>query len=135
MSAEAPDIDVAKALENISTSVSALVSEEIALAKAEVSGKAKTLGAGAGVGAAAGLFLFFAFVMFSHFIAWAIWEVLGGAIAWGFLITSILYVIIAAVAGLIAYKLLNKSAPPTPDMAIEEAKTTKQAVIDARNNA
>src|SRR4051794_18813910 len=57
---------VAQALQKISTSVSALVSEEIALAKAEVGGKVKSLGIGAGVGAAAGAFLFFAFILLSH---------------------------------------------------------------------
>lgn len=135
MSADPKEPNIVDAIERISTNVSALVSEEIALAKAEVSGKVKTLGVGAGVGAAAGLFLFFAFIMFTHFLAWGIWEILGGAIAWGFLITAILYTIIAAVAGFIAYRLLSKSTPPVPEQAIEEAKLTKQAVIDARSNA
>lgn len=135
MSAEPKEPNIVDALEKISTSVTTLVSEEIALAKAEVSGKVKTLGIGAGVGGAAALFLFFAFIMFTHFLAWGIWEILGGAIAWGFLITAILYTIIAAVAGFIAYKMLSKSTPPVPEQAIEEAKLTKQAVIDARSNA
>lgn len=134
MSAE-QEVNVAKALEGISTSVSALVSEEIALAKAEVSGKVKTLGVGAGAGAAAGGFLFFAFIMFTHFLAWGIWELLGGAIAWGFLVTAILYLILGALAGFVAYKKLSSGAPPVPEQAIEEAKVTKQAVIDARSNA
>lgn len=129
------EVNVAKALEGISTSVSALVSEEIALAKAEVSGKVKSLGVGAGAGAAAGGFLFFAFIMFTHFLAWGIWEILGGAIAWGFLITGFLYLILGALAGFIAYKKLSAGAPPMPKQAIEEAKVTKQAVIDARSNA
>jgi hypothetical protein len=134
LSAE-PEVNVAKALESISTSDTALVSEEIALVKAEVSGKVKTAGIGAGVGAAAGVFLFFAFIMFTHFLAWGIWELLGGAIAWGFFITGFLYVLIAGFMGAIAYRMLSKTKSPVPEMAIEEAKVTKQAVVDARNNA
>jgi Putative Actinobacterial Holin-X, holin superfamily III len=126
---------VAKALEGITSSVTALVSEEIALAKAEVGGKVKTLGVGAGVGAAAGAFLFFAFILFTNAIAWGLYELVGGGIFVGFLLAGILYVVLAGIAGFAALRLLKKGAPPVPSMAIAEAQTTKQAVIDARRNA
>ena len=135
MSADPKEPNIPEALEKISSSVTALVSEEIALAKAEVGGKVRSLGIGAGVGAAAGVFGFFAFITFTHFLAWGIWELVGGAIAWGFLITTGLYLLFAGIAGFIAFKMLSKGAPPVPTQAIEEAKTTKQAVIDARRNA
>ncbi|MDO9357248.1 MAG: phage holin family protein [Solirubrobacteraceae bacterium] len=126
---------VAQALQNISTSVSALVSEEIALAKAEVGGKVKNLGIGAGVGAAAGAFLFFAFILFTNAIAWGIWELVGGGIFLGFLLAGVLYVILAAIAGYVALRLLKKGAPPVPTQAIAEAKLTKEAVTEARRTA
>ncbi len=126
---------VAQALQNISTSVSALVSEEIALAKAEVGGKVRNLGVGAGVGAAAGVFLFFAFILFSNALAWGIWELTGGGIFLGFLLAGLLYVILAALAGWFALRLFKKGAPPVPELAIAEAKLTKEAVSDARRNA
>lgn len=135
MSADPHEPKVVQALENISSSVTALVSEEIALAKAEVGDKVKNLGVGAGIGGAAALFLFFAFIMFTHALAWGIWELLGGAIAWGFLITGLLYVILAGLAGFAASKIFKKGSPPVPSMAIAEAQTTKQAVADARKHA
>jgi hypothetical protein len=36
-----------------------------------------------------------------------------------------LLVILAAIAGFVAYRFFKKGAPPTPDMAIEEAKLTR----------
>jgi hypothetical protein len=126
---------IAKALEGITTSVSALVSEEIALAKAEVGGKVRSLGIGAGVGVAAGAFLFFAFILFTNAIAWGIWELVGGGIFLGFLLAGVLYVILAGLAGFAALKILKKGAPPVPTQAIAEAKVTKQAITDARKNA
>lgn len=134
MSAE-HEPQVSKALQDISTSVSALVSEEIALAKAEVSGKVRNLGIGAGVGVAAGVFLFFAFILFTNALAWGIWELTHGGIFLGFLIAGVLYVIFAALAGLFALRLLKKGSPPVPTMAIAEAQATKEAVADARRNA
>ena len=133
MSAES-EPQVAKALQDISTSVSALVSEEIALAKAEVGGKVRNLGVGAGVGAAAGVFLFFAFILFSHAIAWGFYELTNSA-ALAYLIAGLLYVILAALAGWFALRLLKKGSPPVPEMAIAEAKLTKEVVADARRNA
>ena len=35
---------------------------------------------------------------------------------------------LAALAGFIAYRSFKAGAPPTPDMAIEEAKRTKEAI-------
>ncbi|MDQ8044855.1 MAG: phage holin family protein [Solirubrobacteraceae bacterium] len=135
MSAEPSEPQVAKALQDISTSVTALVSEEIALAKAEVGGKVKSLGVGAGVGVAAGAFLFFAFILFTDALAWGIWELTGGGIFLGFLIAGFLYVIFAALAGYAAFKILKKGSPPVPTMAIAEAKATQQAVTEARRSA
>jgi hypothetical protein len=36
--------------------------------------------------------------------------------------------VLAAVAGFIAYRLFQAGAPPTPDLAIEEAKRTKEVL-------
>ena len=35
---------------------------------------------------------------------------------------------LAAIAGLIGYRWIKKGAPPTPDMAIDEAKRIKETV-------
>jgi len=109
----------------VSEKASLLVREEIELAKAEVVGKAKTLGKGAAVGAAAGVFLVFAFVIFLEALSWFWVDIFGFNRIWlGFLITMIILLVLGAVAGLLAKKWLS-GGPPTPDLAIQEAKATK----------
>jgi uncharacterized membrane protein YqjE len=131
-----PEPQVAQALQSISASVTNLVSEEIALAKAEVAGRVTTLGRGAGVGVAAGVFLFFALIMASHTLAWGIFSLTGGDHVWlGYLLATVIFVILAAIAGFLAIKLLKKGGTPVPTMAIAEAQATRQAVTDARRNA
>jgi uncharacterized membrane protein YqjE len=132
---------LAKALQDISSSVTNLVSDEIALAKAEVADKARNLGAGAGIGIAAGTFLFFALIMAAHTLAWGLYSlinsVFGVSYVWlGYLLATLIFIILAAIAGLIAVKLFKKTGgTPVPTMAIAEAQATKQAVADARRNA
>jgi hypothetical protein len=113
----------------VSEKASLLVREEIALAKAEVTTKVKTLGKGAGVGAAAGVFLVFAVVMFLETLSWFFNDLFNVTTAlWlGFLITTLILVVFAVVAGLLAKKWLSSGAP-TPDLAIEEAKLTRQSL-------
>ena len=128
MSATPPNSDksVGEIVSEVSEKASLLVREEIALAKAEVTGKVKTLGKGAGVGAAAGVFLVFAVIMFLFFLAFFFNDLFNvvEAIWLGFLIVFLILVALAVIAGLLAKKWLS-SGPPTPDMAIEEAKATR----------
>ncbi|MGI8845670.1 MAG: phage holin family protein [Thermoleophilaceae bacterium] len=120
------DKSVGDIVAEVSEKASLLVREEIELAKAEITTKAKTLGKGAAVGAAAGVFLVFAFVIFLEALSW-FWVDLfnfGGSIWPGFLITTLILVVLGVVAGLLAEKWLSTGAP-TPDLAIQEAKATK----------
>ncbi len=127
---------VAEALQEISTRVSLLVSDEIALAKAEVSQKVASIGRGAAAGAAAGAFLIFALVLGAHALAWGIYSLLGGHHIWlGYLLAMIIFVLLGALAGFLALRFFKKSSPPMPTMAIEEAQATKQAITDARKSA
>lgn len=110
---------------DVSEKASLLVREEIALAKAEVTTKVKTLGKGAAVGAAAGVFLIFAFVLFLEALSWFWVDLFDFSSVWpGFLITTLILVVLGVVAGLLAKKWLSGGAP-TPEMAIEEAKLTR----------
>jgi putative superfamily III holin-X len=120
------DKSVGEIVSEVSEKASLLVREEIELAKAEITGKVKTLGKGAGVGAAAGVFLFFAFVMFLFTMSFFFVDLLNIEVSiWiGFGITTLILVFLAVIAGLLAKKWLS-SGPPTPDMAIEEAKATR----------
>jgi hypothetical protein len=134
LSAE-PEPQIAEALQGISNSVSALVSEEIALAKAEVGAKVTLLGRGAGIGVAAGLFGVFALGLFAQTLAWGLYSLIGVGVWLGFLLATIIYLLLAAGAALIAVKLFKKVQSPVPVQAIAEAQATKQAVLDARRNA
>ena len=127
MRPEDEDRSVGEMVFDVTERVSILVREEIELAKAEVTEKLTNLGKGAGVGIAAGVFVLLALAMFMHAVAWLINDLLGieSAIWVGFAIEALFWLIVAGVAGLIAYKTLQKGSPPKPEMAIEEAKQTK----------
>jgi uncharacterized membrane protein YqjE len=121
------DKNLGEIVSEVSEKASLLVREEIELAKAEITQKVKTLGKGAVVGAAAGVFLVFAFVMFLHTLAWFLNDLLDASPWVGFGIVTLLFVVLGAVAGLLAKRWLS-SGPPTPDLAIEEAKLTRQSL-------
>jgi uncharacterized membrane protein YqjE len=111
----------------VSEKASQLVREEIELAKAEVKGKLSKLTKGAVVAGAAGVFVVFGITTFFHGLAWFLddifnWE--GSEWAGFFVVTAGLFVL-AGLAGFLALRLFKKGAPPTPDMAIEEAKRTR----------
>ena len=111
----------------VSENASTLVREEIELAKAEVSAKLAKLGRGAGVGVAAGTFAFLALILILHGIAWLLGEELFDGNIWaGYFVTAGIFLLIAALAGFIAYRALKAGSPPVPEQAIEEAKLTKE---------
>jgi len=120
------DKNLGDIVSEVSEKASLLVREEIELAKAEVTQKVKTLGKGAAVGAAAGVFLIFALVMALQTFAWLLADIFDNA--WiGFGIVTLLLIAMGAVAGLLAKKWLS-SGPPTPDLAIGEAKATRDSL-------
>jgi uncharacterized membrane protein YqjE len=125
------DRKVGELVFDVAERVSILVREEIALAKAELTEKATNIGRGAVVGIAAGVFVLMALAMLMHAVAWAINDVLGieSAVWVGFLIEAVFWLLVAGLAGLIAYKSVKKGTPPTPEMAIEEMKETKATVV------
>ncbi len=120
---------VGELVSDVSQKVSTLVREEIQLAKTEVSEKVSQLARGAAVGAAAGVFAFLGLILLMHAIAWLLNELFFGDDIWlGFLIEAVLFFAIAAIAGLMAYRALQRGAPPTPEMAIEEGKRIRQTL-------
>ena len=111
----------------VSEKASMLVREEIELAKAEVTDKLSKLTRGAAVAVAAGVFLIFGTTMFFHGLAWFLndvfnWEDNNWA---GFAVVTGLLFLLAALAGLLAFRLFKKGSPPTPELAIEEARRTR----------
>ena len=112
----------------ISEKASLLVREEIELAKAEVQQKVRSLTKGAAVAAAAGVFAVFGLIFALHTLAWFIFYLFFDDVFWGYLITTVILFVLAAIAGLIGVRWIKKGAPPTPDMAIDEAKRIRDTV-------
>jgi hypothetical protein len=112
---------------DVTEGVSGLVREEIQLAKAEVSEKAGKIAKGAAVGISAGVFAFLALILVMEGIAWLLNEEVFDGKTWpGFFIEAAVFLLIAALAALIAYKAVKAGSPPVPTQAIEEAKLTKE---------
>lgn len=111
----------------VSENASTLVREEIELAKTEISEKVGKILRGSAVGAAAGVFAFLALILVMEGIAWLLNEEVFDGKAWpGFFIEAAIFLLIAALAGFVAFRALRAGAPPVPEQAIEEAKLTKE---------
>ena len=112
---------------DVSERTSVLIREEIELAKAEVSEKVGKIARGSAVGIAAGTFAFLALILIMHGIAWVLNEEVFDGKTWpGFFVEAAIFLLVAALAGTIAYRALKAGAPPVPEQAIEEAKLTKE---------
>jgi hypothetical protein len=117
---------VAELVFDVTEGTSSLIREEFELAKAEVSEKVGKLLRGSVVGIAAGIFAFLALILVMEGVAWLLNEEVFDGKTWpGFFIEAAVFLLIAAAAGLIAYKAVKAGSPPVPEQAIEEAKLTK----------
>lgn len=117
----------------VSEKASLLVREEIELAKAEITARLTKLVKGAVVGIAAGIFAVVGLLYLIEAAAWGVWDVSGwGDNYWfGFLVVALVLFLLGALAGALAYKALKAGSPPTPEMAIDEAKKIKETVSAA----
>ncbi|HEU4973464.1 MAG TPA: phage holin family protein [Baekduia sp.] len=123
--------NLVQAIQDVSDRASVLVREEIELAKAEVSQKAKRLGRGAAIGAAAGVFVVGALILILFGLAYlAYWAIPfpDNQVFWGFFTVAAILLLLAGLAGFLAARAFKTSAPPAPNMAIEEARRIKETV-------
>jgi hypothetical protein len=119
------------AVTEVSDRVSNLVREEIELAKAEVTIKAKSLLRGTVAVLAGAVFGVFAVFMGLEALAWALNAVLvpgAGSIWEGFLIVFGLLAVLTIGSFGFAWTKLKAGAPPAPTMAIDEAKRIRETV-------
>ncbi len=110
----------------LSEKLSALIRDEIRLAKAEMAEKAKNAGIGIGLFVGAGVLAFWATGVL---IATIILGIAEGLPAW--LASLIVFVLIIAVAGVLALlgkKSLEKGTPPVPERAQASIKADVEAV-------
>ena len=121
------DMTVGELVFEVSDRASVLVREEIELAKTEVTEKFNQLLRGSVVGLAAGVFAFFALVLAMFGLAWLLNDVVFNNLWLGFFVEAAFLLIVGAFAGLYAYRSFKRGAPPTPEMAIEQAKEIKAA--------
>jgi H+/Cl- antiporter ClcA len=121
----------------VSQKTSLLVREEIELAKAEVTIKAKSLGGAVAAAAIAGVLAFLALILVLHGLAWLVADLFSDGIVigiWlGFFITAVLLLVLGAVAGLLALRFFRSGTPPTPELAIEEARKTRATIEEVRS--
>lgn len=123
------DRSVAELVFDVSERASSLVREEIELAKTEVGEKVGKILRGSVVGVAAGTFAFLALILIMEGVAWLLAEEVFDGNAWpGFFVEAALFLLIAAGAGLFAYRSVQAGAPPMPEQAIEEAKQIKSTL-------
>ena len=128
--------ELARAVQDVTERAQIIIREEIELATAEITTKATKLAKGAAIGAAAGIFFVFGLIYLFHALAWLPYDLLSADVAdegldnyWlGYLIVAGVIFLLGVIAGLVAMRLVKKGAPPTPNMAIEEAQLIKQTV-------
>jgi uncharacterized membrane protein YqjE len=130
---EAKDRSVAELVLDVSERTSVLIREEIELAKTEIKEKVSSLVRGSVVGAAAGIFAVLGLIMAMHAIAWLLNDLFfSGTPEVGFAIEAGFWFVVAGLAGMVALRAVRKGSPPTPEMAIEEAKLTKETLEGSR---
>lgn len=115
---------VADATQDIST----IVRSEIALAKVEVTAEAKIAGKGAGMLAGAAFVGLLGLIFLFHTLAnvLAVWLPLWA----GYLITTVVLFILAAILGLVGKNSMSK-VKPKPERTIKNAQETIEAIKSA----
>src|SRR5438270_429575 len=121
---------IAAAIQEISDRATALVREEIELAKAEVSAKVNKLIRAAVVATVAGVFAVFGLAVLLNGFAWLLYELVfpANAIYWGFFVVAGALFVLAGLAAFLAARWFKRGAPPTPEMAIDEAQRIRETL-------
>ena len=126
------DKQLGEIVSDVTQKASLLVREEIELAKAEIALKTSRIVKGVIFFSAAGFFALMMLVFLLHTLSWGFAEWLDLKTWVGFGVTTVLLLVITVVAALIGLRMFKKGAPPTPDLAIEEAQATKRALDEVR---
>jgi uncharacterized membrane protein YqjE len=128
--------DLAQAVQDVTRHAQLIVREEIELAKAEVSEKVSRLAKGIAIGAAAGVFVLAGLIYLLHALSWLIWQLIGGQDNFwlGFIIVAGALFLLAVIAGLLAFRLVRRGSPPTPQMAIQEAQLVRETIASSSSS-
>ena len=135
MATESSAHELAQTVQEISERASALVREEIELAKVELTQKVTKLLRGIVIGIAAGIFAVTGLLFLLHGMAWLAWFALpvgNSSIFWGFFVVAGLLFVLGGVAGYLAARFFKESTPPVPEMAIDEANKIRRTLVFRR---
>jgi len=124
--------EITAALQEVTDRAQLIVREEIELARAEITVKLQRIARGAVVGAMAGVFVLAALLLILHGLSWLAWWAIPWPgqtqYFWGFFTVAAVLLVFGAIAGFLASRFFKSGAPPTPDMAIEEAQRIRETV-------
>jgi uncharacterized membrane protein YqjE len=123
--------NIAQAIQEVSDRAQILIREEIELAKAEVTEKVTTLIRGAVIGIIAGVFALVGLLFILHGFAWLAYYLLPTAtntVFWGYFLVAGVLFLLGGLGGFLAARAFKRGSPPTPELAIEEAKRIQQTV-------
>jgi uncharacterized membrane protein YqjE len=120
------DKSVGELVSDVSARTSSLVREEIELAKAEITEKVTQLVRGSALAIIGGIFALAALMLIMHGVAWLLNDLVFDNFWLGFFVEAAFFILIGTIAVLIAMRAFKQGAPPTPDLAIEEAKLTRE---------
>jgi uncharacterized membrane protein YqjE len=121
----------------VSEKATLLVHEEIELAKAEITQKVSRIAKGAALATVGGIFLVFMLIYFLHALALFLDDILNvnpSGVWIGYAMVTGGLALLGAIALGIAVSLLRRGAPPTPELAIAEAKKTREVLEEARGS-
>jgi uncharacterized membrane protein YqjE len=130
--AETEQPGVGAAAKQVAEHASALAKLELELAGLELKQKAGAVGAGAGLGVGAAVVALYAVGFLFATIAAALAIVLDTWLA--LLLVTLGLFAIAAVLALVAVRMLKRGTPPVPELAIQEAKLTSEALKSDGNH-
>ena len=127
------DKSLGEIVADVTQKLQLLVREEIELAKAEVTTKAKKLGTGVGMAAGALVTLLFFSIFFFIGLAELLNDLFWDDYPWlGYMVVALFFLLVTIALVLIGLRLIKKGSPPAPEMAIEEAKATRAVLEEAK---
>src|SRR5437763_12735095 len=130
---ESAEKSLGEIVNEVSAKASLLVREEIELAKAEVSTKVSRIGKGVAAFGVAGFIALLGLIFVFHTLAWGITDWTGLKIWVGYGIVTVGLFLLAGLAGFIGSRLVKRGTPPTPELAIEEARKTRETIEEVRH--